>query len=152
MLRRISEVLPELLIGILVWGLAVQFTGVWFVEDKLQYTTGLWIGIAVAMGMAIHISVSMRDALGLREEKSARNLIIFRSLVRYAVVVVTLIAVLYFQLGNIFTLILGVMGLKAGAYLWPLTHKLTLKCMGEEEEKPYDSEALDLEEEKEVKE
>lgn len=49
MLKRINDVLPELILEIFLYGLLVQLTGVWFVENKLLYSTGLWIGIAAAM-------------------------------------------------------------------------------------------------------
>ncbi len=54
MLRRINPVLPELLAGIGLYGLVVQFAGMWFAADQLQYALGLWIGIILAMGMAVN--------------------------------------------------------------------------------------------------
>ena len=35
MLRRINQALPELLAGILLYGLLLQVTGIWFVGDKI---------------------------------------------------------------------------------------------------------------------
>ena len=35
MLKRINNALPGLVMGILIWGILNQFTGVWFVDDKL---------------------------------------------------------------------------------------------------------------------
>ena len=63
MIKRLNKALPALLLGIVLYGLLVQFIGVWFVKDKLLYSTGLWIGIAMAMGMAIHIAVVIEDAI-----------------------------------------------------------------------------------------
>ena len=65
MIKRLNKALPALLLGIVLYGLLVQFIGVWFVKDKLLYSTGLWIGIAMAMGMAIHIAVVIEDAIAL---------------------------------------------------------------------------------------
>ena len=45
MLRRINQALPELLLGIVLYGFMIQIVGVWFVEDKVQYSVGLWAGI-----------------------------------------------------------------------------------------------------------
>ena len=56
MFRRLNEALPELLLGIFIYGVIIQFAGVWFVEDKLRYSSGLWIGIVTAMCMAYHIA------------------------------------------------------------------------------------------------
>ena len=45
MLRRINDALPGLVLGIIVYGVIVELAGVWFVTDKVRYTTGLLIGI-----------------------------------------------------------------------------------------------------------
>lgn len=124
MLRRINRVLPEVLIGIILFGLVVQITGVWFVIDKLRYSTGLWIGIILAIGMVIHMAVVLEDAVSLLSEKRAKNKIIVQYILRYTVVVIVVVLVLYFKLGNMVTLFIGVMGLKVGAYLQPITHKV----------------------------
>ena len=63
MLRRINAALPELLAGIVLYGIVLQFVGVWFMPDKLQYTIGLWIGIGLALGMAINMAVVILDAV-----------------------------------------------------------------------------------------
>ena len=80
MIKRLNKALPALLLGIVLYGLLVQFIGVWFVKDKLLYSTGLWIGIAMAMGMAIHIAVVIEDAIALNGENHARNKIVAWSL------------------------------------------------------------------------
>ena len=134
MLRRINEVLPELILELMLYGLIVHFTGVWFVEDRFQYSTGLWIGIATAMGMAIHIGVVLQDAVaeammgvpaqeGENNEDVANKRIIRFSVLRYIAVVIVFFVVAIFHLGNIITCFIGVMGLKASAYLQPFTHK-----------------------------
>lgn len=130
MLKRINAVLPELIWGILIYGIVVQFTGIWFVNDKLSYSSGLWIGIAMAAGMAVHMAVVLNDAADISAEEAAKKRVIFQSTLRYAVVVVLFFLTAYFRLGNLITLFIGVMGLKAGAYLQPLTHKAILKLTG----------------------
>ena len=39
-LKRLNEALPGLLLGIAIYGLIVEFAGVWFVSDKLRYGHG----------------------------------------------------------------------------------------------------------------
>jgi hypothetical protein len=130
MLKRINAVLPELIWGILIYGIVIQLAGVWFVSDKLRYSSGLWIGIALAVGMAIHMAVVLNDAADIAAEEAARKRVIFQSTLRYAMVVILFFLVAYFKLGDLVTLFFGVMGLKAGAYLQPLTHKVILKLTG----------------------
>ena len=50
MLKRLNDALPELVLGIIVYGIAVELVGVWFVTDKLRYTTGLVIRNCIGCG------------------------------------------------------------------------------------------------------
>lgn len=123
MIRRLNKALPGLLLGILFYGALVQLVGVWFVQNRLLYSTGLWIGIVLAMGMAIHMAVVIEDAVTLYGESGAKSKVITWSLLRYLVVVVVFFVTAKFQLGNILMVFVGVMGLKAAAYLQPFIHK-----------------------------
>ncbi len=132
MLRRLNKVLPELILGIILYGILLQITGVWFVSDKIRYTSGLWIGITLACGMAVHMAIVIEDAVSL---KGGQGKLIAQNLVRYLVVVIVFSLMMYFQLGNLITAFLGVMGLKAAAYAQPFIHKVIFKGKGSEEEK-----------------
>lgn len=123
MLKRINPVLPELILEVLLYGLIVQFIGVWFVEDKLRYSTGLWIGIAVAVLMVINMAVVILDTVELMAEKRASRKNAIFSAIRYILVVAAFAVTGIFHLGNLITMFLGVMGLKVAAYLQPFTHK-----------------------------
>lgn len=148
MLRRLNKVLPELILGILLYGILVQITGVWLVEDKLLYSTGLWIGIGLAMGMAIHMALVIEDAVSIG---SSQGKIITMSLLRYVVVVLVFGITMYFHLGNPIVTFIGVMGLKIAAYAQPFFHKIILKLRGGEEN-PADNRIEENEEEgKEVR-
>ena len=127
MLRRINDVLPELILGILVYGFIIQLTGVWFVEDKLRYSVGLWIGIVMAVGMAINMAIVIRDSIEFAAEKQAKMRTTLFSLLRYVVVVIIFFIVVYFKLGNVITMFVGVMGLKIAAYVQPFAHKILSK-------------------------
>ena len=39
MLRRLNKALPGLVLGIIVYGVLLQVTGIWFVDDRLRYST-----------------------------------------------------------------------------------------------------------------
>jgi len=130
MLRRINDALPGLVLGIVIYGIVVELVGVWFVEDKLRYSTGLLIGIAVAIGLAINIAVVIRDAVEIYGADGARNRLIIKSVLRYLVVVVVFFVMMKFELGNLVTAFIGVLGLKVSAYLQPYAHKVILKIQG----------------------
>lgn len=127
MLKRLNDVLPRLILGILVYGACVEFGGVWFVTDKLRYTTGLAIGIALAVGMAIHMAVVLQDAVDLYGGSGAQRRIVAKSVFRYLVVVIVFFVMMKWNLGNLVMAFVGVLGLKVSAYLQPLADKFILK-------------------------
>ena len=129
MLRRINQALPGLLFGILAYGVVVQLAGMWFVEDRVQYTVGLWFGIVVAMGMAINMAIVILDAVDTMAERRSTVRTTLFSLLRYLVVVFVFFIVWYFKLGNPIVMFIGVMGLKVSAYLQPFTHKFITGCL-----------------------
>jgi hypothetical protein len=120
MLRRLNDALPGLVLGILIYGVLIQITGVWFVEDKLGYSIGLWYGIAIAIGMAVNLATVIYDSVTLDGSKGANLRIIAKSLLRYGVVVVLFLILGCFKFGNLFTALAGVLGLKVSAYAQPL--------------------------------
>ena len=130
MFRRLNEALPELLLGIFIYGIVIQVTGVWFAEDRLRYSSGLWIGIVTAMGMAYHIARIIAESVDAIDPIKERNRIIAKGILRYAAVVIVFTVTVYFDLGNLVTLFLGVMGLKISAYLQPALHKVHIKVTG----------------------
>ena len=135
MLRRINDALPGLVAGIIIYGILIQFTGVWFVNDKLGYSIGLWYGVAIAVGMAINLAKVIYDAVIFDGTKNANRRLIIKSVLRYLVVVVLFFILGYFNFGNLFTAFLGVFGLKVSAYLQPLFEKAANKLTGKEENK-----------------
>lgn len=137
MLRRINRALPGMIMGILLYGIVVELAGVWFVSDKLKYTTGLWIGIAAAVGMAVHMAVILFDAVDL-SWNGAKSKVTLWNILRYLVLVIVFFVTAYFKLGNLVMLFIGVMGLKAGAYLQPFTDKVISKITGRGDESSTD--------------
>ena len=86
MLRRINDALPGLVAGIILYGIIIQITGVWFVEDKVSYSIGLWYGITIAIGMAINLAKVIFDSVTIYGEENANRRIIMKSVDRKSVV------------------------------------------------------------------
>ena len=130
MLKRINPALPGLVAGIVIFGLLVQLTGVWFVEDKLGYSIGLWYGVAIGIGMAINLATVIYDAVTFDGEGNANKRVAAKSMLRYLVVAIFFGILGYFEFGNLFTAFLGVMGLKVSAYAQPFLNKIVNKSNG----------------------
>ncbi|SHJ18713.1 hypothetical protein [Pseudobutyrivibrio xylanivorans] len=123
-MKRLNQALPGLVLGILAYGLFVELIGVWFVSDKIRYTTGLLIGIGCAVGMAIHISMIIEESVRIGE--GHEKYLSFKSVMRYLVLCAIMITMTFLKLGNMFTAIIGVLGLKVSAYAQPLLIKIYL--------------------------
>ncbi len=137
-LKRLNDALPALVVTILLYGLLIESIVVWFVNDKIRFTSGLFIGVACAVGMAIHIAVVIRDAVDTMGQKS--KLMSAKSVLRYLVVVLVFFLMMYFDLGNLYAAFVGVLGLKVCAYVQPFIHKRILKDYPQQVEPLVDSE------------
>lgn len=147
MLKRINDALPGLVLGILLYGVVVQFTGMWFAEDKLGYTIGLWYGIIIAVGMAINLATVILDSVTLDGGKNANRRIIAKSILRYVVVVILFCILGYFRFGNLIAAFVGVLGLKISAYLQPALEKAANRLWGRGDAScPQDSDLIDSDE------
>ena len=124
MLKRLNEALPGLVLGIIIYGILLQVTGIWLVDDKLRYSTGLWIGIGCALFMAIHMAMSIEDAVSIGTEDGAKKKTIASAMFRYVIVLLVLVAMCYLNLGMILPAFFGVLGLKISAYVQPLFYRL----------------------------
>ena len=127
-----NDILTELLAGIISLGILTQIVMLIAFKNYLYNAIGLWAGIGVACFMAIHLKRSIEDELDLGEEgamKHARTAYATRTLITFIVLGV----VIYFKLGNPFTVVLGIFPLKLSAYLQPLIHKVFLKFVKSEE-------------------
>ena len=134
-LNKLNKVLLELLIAIIVCGVTFEAVGVWLVADKMGYSTGLLIGVLIALVMAVHMAWVLDMAVGL-ERGEAEKKIRLHSILRYLFVMIMLAIVMYTGIANPLASFLGVMSLKVAAYLQPITHKVMQKIQKNEEEKP----------------
>ena len=124
-IKKISETLKELLIGILFYGILVELIGLCFIENKLYFTIGLWFGIFLAVSSAIHMWWGLNIGLDLGD--NAGKYMLSQNMIRYGVIVVAFAALCIMDFGNPIAAFAGIMGLKAGAYLQPFTHKILSK-------------------------
>jgi len=119
---KINETLSELIMGIVLWGVIWQIAGIWFVTDKAGCSIGLWIGIVLAVIYAAHMYRSLDRALDL-PEKDAQKYMVSRNILRYGMVVLILGILMITEAANPLCAFLGLIGIKAAAYMQPFTHK-----------------------------
>lgn len=130
--KKPDRIVPEMWIGELAFGLICELAGVWFVQDKLGYTIGLFLGVLLAMAAAYHIWWVLDTAMDL-DEKSAGKMMGSRYLYRYLALIALILILYYTNFGNAFTAFLGYMSLKVTAYIQPITHKIWTGITGTED-------------------
>lgn len=121
-----NTVLKDMIVFMILYGIAAQIICLFIPGDHLRMSVGLWIGVGGGIGMAIHMKRSLDEALILGEE-GAKKYMQRSYMVRYLTVVVVFFAASYFKIANVLTLVAGIMGLKLSAYLQPIMHKLLQK-------------------------
>ena len=121
-LRKLDRTMLELETGILVSAIFCQLVGLMFPMSQERYAVGLWSGILLAGIAAFHMWHSLKKAF-LCDEKSAAKIVAGGYIIRYLTAGVFLFVLFYTDAGYVLAGFLGVMGLKLGAYLQPLTHK-----------------------------
>ena len=128
--EKVNRTLFELEVGILIFGVVCQLF-VFFVKDKAGYSIGLWIGVVTAFLVAVHMWWSLDKGLDYGE-KAAVGFLTRQNIFRYLGIIVIFAVICITEIGNPLSAFLGIMGLKAGAYLQPLTKKISRCIYGEE--------------------
>lgn len=126
----INRTLFELETGILIFGAVCQLF-VFLTTDKAQYSAGLWMGILIAMVSAVHMWRSLDRALDLEENQAVKKMSV-HNVLRYCFIVAAFALIAISGIGNPLSAFLGIMGLKASAYMHVITRKISAKIYGEE--------------------
>lgn len=131
--ERINETLGELIVGILVSGLIIQLGAIAVTGFLPKFAIGLWIGVLTAAGLAVHMYRSIDHALDM-DPDSANKYMRKTYLIRTIAILAVAGLVTYFRVGYVMATFVGMLCLKFGAFLQPLTHRLFGKKKKESEE------------------
>ena len=134
--EKMDETLKELMTGILLFGMVCLAVGVWFVHSPLKYILGLLIGLALALLAAWHMhwSICRNMTVNAGNNSAANAYAVKNSMIRYGVILVVFLAVCLTDFAYPLAVFLGIMGLKAGAYLQPFTRKYLFRKNGTDAE------------------
>ena len=129
-ITRINRTLFEMETGILIYGGVCQIFVI-FVKDKAGYSLGLWLGITAAVLSAAHMYWALNRALDLGERGAVKSMTT-QNILRYLFIAGLLIILGITEAANPLSAFLGVMGLKAAAYMQLFTRKISRLIYGEE--------------------
>ena len=123
----VGIVLYNLLLGVLAWGFLPRFS-----YPVIPVLGGLLAGMVGAVLMLIHMAVTTERARESQNESYASKTTIVHSMIRKVVLVAALFCCWRVFRVDLLAMVIGAMGMKAGAYLQPLIHKIIAR-----EEEPH---------------
>ncbi|MCH5254677.1 MAG: ATP synthase subunit I [Lachnospiraceae bacterium] len=122
---KVNATLLELCLGIVLYGIVGQIV-VLIISRKPEYSIGFWAGVLLAVLGSIHMWWALDRGLEMAS-KDAMKTVGAQSIVRYLVVVAAAILLGVSGFGDPVAVVIGYLGMKAGAYMQPFTHKIGLK-------------------------
>ena len=125
MFKELNDALPGLVRGILLYGAVVGAVGGWFVKEGISFRVGLRMGLALAVGRAVHMAWVLRDVVDFVDARRAGGRIIAKSVLRYVVVIGVFVWMYVSGIGNLVAAFIGLLGLKVSAYLEPVMWRVT---------------------------
>ena len=122
-MRRISDIVKEMVAGILAVCLLVAVIGLIFVPQKVSFMIGLSIGFLVAVLMVFSMHESIGKAMDY-EGGGITSQLLRGYAFRTAFMLAGLVAMCFIDLWALAAYFFGVMSMKLAAYLQPYTKKL----------------------------
>lgn len=125
-------ILSEMITGSVLYGVLAQVVLVpvtifWLPNSIIYYSLGLWVGIIISVCLAIHMNYSISKALDF-PEGDAVKIVRKDYIIRYLVLLVIFGILMVTGVVSPIVAFIGVMGLKIGAYIQPLTHNFLRKA------------------------
>ncbi len=117
-MSQVKETIIGFLIGIGIYAVLIELVGFFFSEDLFSYTLGLLFGVAVAIFLIIHMAKTLDRALDLPQEQAVKYTR-RQSFLRLAVMLAAMVIALLVEQFNFIAVILGMLGLKMGAFIAP---------------------------------
>ena len=117
-MSQVKETMTGFYIGIGIYAAIIEVVGIFFSEDILSYTLGLFFGVIIAVLLFGHMAKTLDRALDL-QENDATKYVRLRSFLRLFVMMAALTIGLKTKQLSFLTVILGLLGLKIGALFAP---------------------------------
>lgn len=121
-MNQVKEIMTGFYIGIGIYAILVEVTGIFFSENILSYTLGLLFGVLASVFLFHHMAKTLDYALDLQEgqaSKYVKRQSFLRLLTMLAVLTIGMIT----QQLSFLTVLLGLLGLKVGALMTPFILK-----------------------------
>ena len=123
-----KNLMLEVSVGIILFT-AVAMLGAFFMYPKRAVFAGLLLGMVLALAMFLSMALVLEHSMKTEDPKTVQKRSIISAVVRYLLLVVILVAVIvrFSDWFNPVAVVIGVLGLKAGAFFQPVIHKIAVR-------------------------
>lgn len=131
--KETKNLMLEVSAGI-VFFTAVAMIGAFFMYPKRAVFSGLLLGMIIAIVMFLSMALVLERSMKTEDPKNVQKQSIIGAVIRYLLLIVMLVTVIiwFSDQFNPVAVVIGVLGLKAGAFLQPVIHKIiVLRTKGE---------------------
>ncbi len=123
MIKYAGQVVKEVVLGIFLWGILGFAIILIFWGAQARILLGFLLGVLMAAGYFLHMSVTLETSIDMMEEKTAKNHAFRSYIIRIAVGAFVLLAAWSSGWFDMLAILAGLFTLKLGVYLRPLIHK-----------------------------
>ncbi|MBP3475907.1 MAG: hypothetical protein J6K48_06280 [Lachnospiraceae bacterium] len=123
--KKIDPTLFDLCLGIFLYGVMFEIILLFF-SRRASYSIGLWIGVILAIAGSVHMWWSLNRGMEMAS-KDAGKAVGVNNLVRYFVIVIVIVTLIYTDFANPILAFCGYMGMKISAYLNPVIRRVREK-------------------------
>ena len=121
-LGQLDETFLDLVIGIILCGVVSGILGMIITRGNLWYLLGTFIGAAAAIGMMIHMVVSIQKAVEMDAHQASRYMVKC-TIVRYFIMLLILIPGIKLSFVCFLGIVFGMIGSKFSAFLQRFIHQ-----------------------------
>ncbi|MFT4107113.1 MAG: ATP synthase subunit I [Lacrimispora sp.] len=123
--KETKNLMLEVSAGMVVFTAAAMAAAL-FIYPKGSVFAGLLLGMALALVMFLSMALVLEGSMRTEDPKVVQKRTMIGSVVRYLLLIVTLVVIIlrFSDYINPVAAVIGVLGLKAGAFLQPVMHKI----------------------------
>lgn len=131
--KETKNLVLEVSAGIVLFTVAAMI-GTFFMYPKRAVFAGLLLGMVIALAMFLSMVLVLERSMKTEDPKIVQKWSIISAVIRYLLLIVVLVTVIiqFSDWFNPVAVVIGVLGLKAGAFLQPVIHKIAVLKIKEE--------------------
>lgn len=122
-----KKVILEVSVIIGLWCVVCELLVFIFMGADSRAMLGLLLGAVMAIAAFIHMGVSLENSIDMMEEEPAKKNTVKTFITRAVVIAAVMVAAIISGWFNMLFVIIGMFGLKIGAYAQPLVDKIFSK-------------------------